>query len=218
MEDSIIEKEREEVISKPKHHHENKIKYTPPDSSNLNLSDFLNPRSMLTPGVAGSLVMLIANTLWVQFMVPQKWSALTLSFLLIIPILIKCTASLFEYVIYFVFNGLIVFALAVNTNFVGSKLQEISGVVVQASLDTQKINTALKNLPIAAATDTEREAKKINHMQLAANDHQEIQNFKLLADNSDDNKDSSKQEEKKKQENNKDKNNKDDRKFFQQWF
>lgn len=219
MEDSIIEREREEVVSRPKPQ-ESEFKYTspPPDRNTLNLSDFLNPRSMLTPGVAGSMVMLIANTLWVQFMIPQKWSALTLSFLLIIPILMKFSASIFEDLIYFVFNGLIVFALAVNTNFVGTKLQEISGVAVRASLDTQKINRALKNLPVVATTDTNQEVEKINHMQLAANDQQEIQNFRLSSTNRNVNKDSAKQDEKKKQEKNKDKSNKDNRQFFQKWF
>lgn len=90
----------------------------------MKVKDFVNPRSMLTPGVAGSLVMLIANTLWVQFIVPQKWSALLLSFLLIIPIVIKYPTSLFEKIIYFIFNGLIIFALAINTNFAGGKIAD----------------------------------------------------------------------------------------------
>ena len=42
---------------------------------------------MLTPGVAGSVVMVIANTLYVEFLLPQKYTALILSFLLIIPII-----------------------------------------------------------------------------------------------------------------------------------
>jgi hypothetical protein len=96
-----------------------------PDSG-MKWDDFLNPRSMLTPGIAGSMVMVITNTLWVEFMVPQKWTALVLSFLLIIPILLKFAASWFENIVYFVFNGLIVFSLAVNTNFAGRKVQEIS--------------------------------------------------------------------------------------------
>lgn len=86
---------------------------------------FLNPRSMLTPGVAGSVVMVIANTMWIEFMIPQKWTALVLSFLIIIPILMQFGVSLIENIIYFMFNGLIIFALSVNTNFAGRKLQDI---------------------------------------------------------------------------------------------
>src|SRR3990167_6456798 len=100
---------------------------------------------MLTPGIAGSIVMVIANTLWLEFMIPQKWTALILSFLLIIPILIRFSASYVENAIYFTFNGLIVFALAVNSNFAGRKLQEI------------------------AASD-----KKMNGIQLASNSDQSI--------------------------------------------
>ena len=41
----------------------------------MEMNDFLNPKSMLTPGIAGSLIMAITNILWIEFVLPQKWVA-----------------------------------------------------------------------------------------------------------------------------------------------
>lgn len=222
MENNVIERKQDQVASQ-NNPQESDFRYTPPptqpEENNVKLTDFLNPRSMLSPGVAGSLVMLVANTLWVQFMVPQKWSALALSFLLIIPVLIRFSATIFENVIYFIFNGLIVFALAVNTNFVGAKIQEITMSGEQASLDTQKINTALKNSLMVASTSTDQKINKINHIQLANNDDSTIANLGLAANNRKNGKtDFSKQTEKKSEEKHNNEKNKKDRNFFGKWF
>ena len=46
------------------------------------MNEFLNGESMITPGVAGALVIVISNTAFVEFGIPSKWSSLILSFLL----------------------------------------------------------------------------------------------------------------------------------------
>ena len=47
------------------------------------MNDFLNPKSMRTPGVAGSLMMFLVNGLASQFPeLPARYLALCLSFLL----------------------------------------------------------------------------------------------------------------------------------------
>lgn len=159
-------------------------------------NDFLNPRSMLTPGVAGSLVMVIANTLWVEFMLPQKWSALVLSFLLIIPILARFSAKFYENVIYFLFNGLIIFALSVNTNFAGGKIQEISNSYNQNLLSQQSSISSNTNLAVD---------KKTNMIQLALNDPSNSTPSAL--------------EKQPKEKNKKEKQNSEPRrKFFNNWF
>ena len=45
------------------------------------VNDFLNPESMITPGVAGGITMTITNTLTSQFSLPGRWTALAISFL-----------------------------------------------------------------------------------------------------------------------------------------
>ena len=49
-----------------------------PEESSI--SQFLTPEAMLTPGVAGSLAMMITNALAVNFNAPRAWTGLVLSF------------------------------------------------------------------------------------------------------------------------------------------
>lgn len=90
----------------------------------MEVHEFFNPKSMLTPGIAGCMIMLITNALWVQFMLPPKWVALVLSFFFVLSIIVKFRASFFEKIFYFIFNGLIIFSLAVGTNIAGLKITE----------------------------------------------------------------------------------------------
>lgn len=172
------------------------------------VNDFLNPRSMLTPGVAGSIVMVIANTLWVEFMLPQKWTALTLSFILIVPILIKFSASVFENAIYFIFNGLIVFALAVNTNYAGRTIQNFA-TKDNAPMVTQ-LSDSLKSL-----AHNETSLHK-NVVRLADNSSA----FTYVTTTSDDDKaqDASKKKDKESKDKKEKDKDKDNRKFFGTWL
>lgn len=166
--------------------------------------DFLNPRSMLTPGIAGSVVMVIANTMWLEFMIPQKWTALVLSFLIIVPILMQFGVSLLENIIYFMFNGLIIFALSVNTNFAGRKLQDIVASDQKAPI-SEVVSSPKSSPPSLASFSSGGQTKKMYGLQLALNDQQSTE----TGGNQADNKDSSKQKESK---------NNEKRKFFEPWF
>lgn len=104
----------------------------------MKFKEFLNPKSMMTPAIAGSFIMIIANTLWLQFAISQKWTALFLSFLFLVPVLKSFTASFLERSIYFIFNALIVFSMAVNTNYAGKVLSEFAK-------DTSNNNTPLES-------------------------------------------------------------------------
>ena len=170
-------------------------------------NDFLNPRSMLTPGIAGSVVMVIANTLWVEFMLPQRWTALILSFILIVPILVKYSACWFENVIYFTFNGLIVFALAVNTNFAGRKLHEIS-TPNNDTLVAQQLSN------VFAMSSSTNIALTGNEIRLAHNNRDTA----ITNVQSDKEKNDADNEKDKKSKSKKNKLNPPKREFFQQWF
>lgn len=80
-------------------------------------NDFLNPKSMITPSIAGALVMFLTNTLWVQFGLPQKWTAFDLSYILVSYIVYKYKSKLFEKLILGFLNGLIIFSFAVSSNY-----------------------------------------------------------------------------------------------------
>jgi uncharacterized membrane protein YkvI len=82
-------------------------------------SQFLNSKSMLTPGIAGAMVMLIANALGQQFELPVRWAALLLAFLVgTIVFADKRTPGWQRAVLYFL-NSLLIFSIAVGSNTVG---------------------------------------------------------------------------------------------------
>lgn len=84
----------------------------------IQLGDFLNPASMLTPGFAGAVAMMISNTLVHAFGLPPAWSALVLSFLLG-SIVWVASVSLLRGAVYYVLNSLIIFSVAFGTNTLG---------------------------------------------------------------------------------------------------
>jgi hypothetical protein len=81
--------------------------------------DFLNPKSMLTPGIAGGIVMMISNTLLMQFDLPARWTALGLSALLGLVVFVAVAIPLWQRLIYYIFNVLIIFCFAVGSNRIG---------------------------------------------------------------------------------------------------
>src|SRR5262249_20120600 len=97
------------------------------------LKDFLNPKSMVTPGIAGSITMLIANTLWAQFELPQRWTALVASFLLgLIPFAVDL--PIWQRLLYWIVNSLVIFSVGVGTNAVGHGVTTGTAVTGQTSL------------------------------------------------------------------------------------
>ena len=85
----------------------------------FNPQDFINPKSMLTPGLAGGLVMIVVNGLTSAFPeLPPRYLALAFSLLIA---LIVISSKEFKEVklllksVYLLFNGLIIFAVGFGT-------------------------------------------------------------------------------------------------------
>lgn len=95
--------------------------------------DFLTPEGMLTPGVAGSLTMMMANALAVNFAAPRAWTGLALSFVFGLLVLAS-TKTLLLKGIYYVLNSLVIFCVAVGAN--GFALQAGPQPVALFSLTT----------------------------------------------------------------------------------
>jgi hypothetical protein len=73
--------------------------------------EFLHPKSMLTPGIAGGIAMMIANTLGVAFGLPRAWAALAISILL--GLLLGATPGpLWQRGVYGALNTLVIFSFA----------------------------------------------------------------------------------------------------------
>ncbi len=90
------------------------------------VKDFLNPNSMLTPGIAGSITMMIANALWVNFGLPPKYTALVLCLLLGLVVLAELTAPLWQKSVYYIINVLIIFSVSAGSNVVGISTNQIT--------------------------------------------------------------------------------------------
>lgn len=132
----------------------------------MRVNEFFNPRSMMTPGVVGGLIMLISNTLWVQFSLPKSWTSLFLSSLFVILIIKKFNVLLYEKLIYFIFNSLIIFSLAINTNFAGGKvISEVLSRTYSTYYAAQNLNMSVSSeegkTPIRSSSSSSKEDKKI---------------------------------------------------------
>ena len=88
------------------------------------MNDFLNAKSMVTPGVAGGLVMLISNTCANNFALAPKWTALALSGLLALLVVCILAAPLWQKGLLWLFNALVIFSMAMGTNQAGASLNQ----------------------------------------------------------------------------------------------
>ena len=99
------------------------------------MNEFLNPKSMLTPGAAGALMMLIANSVCRAF--PEfefRYVALALSFVIGLLVFKAIAIGIGEKAFYWLINSLIIFATGVGASNIGANL-ESSKRAEQTSLD-----------------------------------------------------------------------------------
>jgi hypothetical protein len=100
------------------------------------MDSFIDAKSMLTPGVAGTIVMLVTNALANTFSLPGKWVALLLSFVCGLLVFGDKKLKVGPRIAFYVLNSLIVFATAVGANGIGaaasSETKADSGAVAAA--------------------------------------------------------------------------------------
>ena len=97
-----------------------------PDDEPTTADEFLNPASMLTPGLAGSLTMLITNALSAQFGFTASWTGLLVSFLCGTLVFVS-SVGLVKKLIYYVLNSLIIFSVAAGTSGFAARATETIG-------------------------------------------------------------------------------------------
>jgi hypothetical protein len=114
-----------------------------------NPTEFLNPKSMATPGAAAAAVLLITNVLNYEFDLPARYIALTLSVLLGVLTVSHETLSRIEKVLYCVINSLVIFAAAMGANKLTdeatlSNRGPVSGQLLFAPINLQPLAVAMQ--------------------------------------------------------------------------
>lgn len=97
------------------------------------MNEFLNPKSMVTPGAVGAMVMLITNSLCSQFpdIAAPRWTAIILSFLFATFVLSNKEITLRAKAVFWIINSLIIFSVSVGTNNIGIQAANSSDTLAQ---------------------------------------------------------------------------------------
>ena len=99
------------------------------------IEEFLTPEAMLTPGVAGSLTMMITNALAVNFAMPRAWIGLGQSFVFGLLVLVSTRNVL---------NSLVIFCVAVGANGLGTGASQRASVSLTTAAFAQDASLASK--------------------------------------------------------------------------
>jgi hypothetical protein len=85
------------------------------------MEEFLNPKSMITPGVAGGVMMFLVNGLTSAFPeMPPRYLALALAFVIGAFVVLRATGiKRLERALYWVVTSLVIFVVGYGTNHLG---------------------------------------------------------------------------------------------------
>lgn len=112
-----------------------------PGNQDATLDEFLNPKSMITPGIAGGVVMLITNTLCLQFPeVTPRWIGILLSFIVGLLALVAGEIPKWQRSVYYVLNSLVIFAVAIGTTYAGNAVTR-SAMLLPKNFIVENTNT-----------------------------------------------------------------------------
>lgn len=100
---------------------------------NPNVNDFLNPKSMLTPGLAGSMTMVITNALVTHFGASPPHTALIISALFGAIVFAAVRTALWLRGVLYILNSLLIFSIALGTNQLGVNVATASGPAAGAA-------------------------------------------------------------------------------------
>jgi hypothetical protein len=146
---------------------------------------FLNPEAMLTPGLAGALVMMIANGLALNFSISRAYTGLFLSFIFGLLVLVV-DRQLWVKLIYYVINSLIIFCVAFGASGVGAGVAGTSlarldfapiGIALAGSVSTAKPNAVTPHVEAEPSETTKRPKEATEQPKTNANTNRQQRNF-----------------------------------------
>ncbi|MCK5052290.1 MAG: hypothetical protein KAS53_11250 [Candidatus Cloacimonetes bacterium] len=86
--------------------------------------DFLNPESMITPGLAGSITFALTNALTMQLNLPVRWTGIVISFMLGTIVFKAKKLPIWNKLVLYILNSLIIFAFATGTTYYADEAKE----------------------------------------------------------------------------------------------
>jgi hypothetical protein len=86
------------------------------------MNEFLNPKSMVTPGAAGAMTMMIANTIAINFGYQPAYFGLPLSFVFGLLVFMTKEIKGWQRFIYYFINSLIIFSIGFGGGNIGANL------------------------------------------------------------------------------------------------
>ena len=146
------------------------------------LNDFLNPNSMLTPGFAGGLTMMITTVICRFFELQPAYTGLAVSAMFGALVLVGA-ASWLRKAIYYVLNTLIIFCVAMGSGNFAHNLEDRRQV---AALPVLALVASAHAEPAASGSSTEPEAvlREVEAIKRdrSLSDAQKIQELKRMLD------------------------------------
>ena len=106
----------------------------------IKIKDFVNPNSMLTPAIAASIIMINANVLWVNSGMTPKYAVLVLCLLICLIVLAIFRAPLWQKLVYYIINVVIVFSVSAGSNVVDIPTNQIIQATGQQVADSRGLS------------------------------------------------------------------------------
>jgi hypothetical protein len=145
-----------------------------PNTNGGALDSFLTPEAMLTPGAAGAMTMMITNALGVSFATPRALTALILSFVFGLLVLVA-NKTLMVRGVFYVLNSLVIFCVANGANGIGAAQHASIALVSPAFAQTS--STSLVDLQATykkLSDECDDLSKKISDAQNNASSKDEV--------------------------------------------
>lgn len=112
------------------------------------MNEFLNPKAMVTPGIAGTATMGITNTLAYAFGLPANPTALAVSFLFSGLALAGHPLSAVQRLLLLVLNGLVIFSVSVGANVAG---RGVTGAATTPNQESTTLTVPAGEVPSEAS-------------------------------------------------------------------
>lgn len=147
------------------------------------MNEFLNPKSMATPGAAGTMVMFVTNAICFQFPeIEVRWTAIILSFFAGAIVFSAKELHFTHRAAFWVLNSLIIFSVGVGTSNIAAKTQQLSPNVQAATEKHTLLELILPAARAEGSSDQSETALRSNAIesQLAAITKQLEQQTQLI--------------------------------------